>query len=64
MEEFGRQDLVIREHQTSASIDRTLDTIHREKLIQIWNQAGYESIPTIREMMHEYADWAHAEMEL
>lgn len=56
--EFERQDLEIREYNATNTVDRTLGTINGKLVAQIWNQAGYASPPSIREMIHEYAQWS------
>lgn len=51
---FGnRNDLIVEPYETSISINRTLDTIEPKRNRDIWEIAGYESIPTIEELLSE-----------
>lgn len=54
---FGRVDLDIREFKTSNFIDRTLSTNFLSQNQKFWNLGGYEVIPTINEMIRNYASW-------
>jgi dTDP-4-dehydrorhamnose reductase len=54
---FGRSDLEIREFKTSNVIDRTLSTDFSRQNQKFWDLGGYEVIPTIHEMIKNYASW-------
>jgi dTDP-4-dehydrorhamnose reductase len=54
---FGRSDLEIREFKTSNVIDRTLSTDFSIQNQKFWDLGGYEVIPTIHEMIKNYASW-------
>ena len=55
---FGRSDIFIEPYAHEISINRTLSTIYPEKNSRLWSQAGYNEIPTVHEMVQEYALWA------
>lgn len=50
---FNREDIVIEETEASTVVDRTLRTLNPGKNIEIWRAAGYESIPSVEEMIEE-----------
>ena len=52
---FGREDLTIRSFATTKSIDRTLGTRFQERNLELWKSAGYNEVPTVREMVSKYA---------
>ena len=52
---YAREDVQINETVSAAKIDRTLSTIYPEVNSKIWKLAGYESIPTVAEMVLEQA---------
>jgi hypothetical protein len=54
---FHRDDLTIKEFETERGINRTLATIYLEQNLKFWDLAGYNEIPTIAELISEYADW-------
>ena len=54
---FHRDDLKITDFETERGINRTLATIHLEQNLKFWEMAGYNGIPTIAELISEYADW-------
>jgi len=54
---FGRSDLDIREFKTNNVIDRTLSTDFSRQNQKFWDLGGYEVIPTIHEMIKNYAAW-------
>ena len=54
---FGRGDLEIREFKTSNVVDRTLSTDFSIKNQKFWDLGGYEVIPTIDQMISNYASW-------
>jgi dTDP-4-dehydrorhamnose reductase len=55
---FGRSDISIEPYAHDTSINRTLSTIYPEKNSGFWSKAGYNEIPTVHEMVQEYALWA------
>ena len=52
--EFGRSDLKILKSDAANFTDRTLSTIDPERNRILWEQAGYEKIPTVEQMIEEY----------
>jgi dTDP-4-dehydrorhamnose reductase len=54
---FNRSDLVIKPTNSKISVDRTLSTIKREFNDKVWLDAGYNSPPSINEMLKEYFYW-------
>lgn len=54
---FGRNDLKIREFKTNNIVDRTLSTNNSSQNQKFWRLGGYEGIPTINEMVQNYATW-------
>ena len=52
---FGRGDLVIRKFKTNNVIDRTLSTDFPIQNQKFWDLGGYEVIPTINQMIKNYA---------
>ena len=54
---FQRPDLIINKFQAPISIDRTLATLNPAFNSQIWARAGYDIIPSIEDMVSEYANW-------
>ena len=52
--EFGRSDLKIVESKAVHFTDRTLSTIDPKRNHILWEQAGYEEIPTVEQMIEEY----------
>lgn len=52
---YARGDIQINRTTSSVRIDRTLSTVYPELNKAVWNLAGYESIPTVSEMVHEQA---------
>lgn len=55
---FGRSDVSVEPIAHDTSINRTLSTIYPEQNSGLWSQAGYNKIPTVHEMVQEYALWA------
>ena len=55
--EFGRSDLEIREFSAQNAIDRSLVTLNSVRNLQMWQAGGYNKLPTIREMVSQYANW-------
>ncbi len=54
---FGRKDLVIKPHLTPVGRDRTLITINSKFNQDLWKHAGYIKVPTIEQLVLEYASW-------
>jgi dTDP-4-dehydrorhamnose reductase len=52
---YAREDIAINETDSATRIDRTLSTINPETNRTIWKMAGYETIPTVSEMVLEQA---------
>lgn len=57
-ETFRRKDIEITEFEAEISVNRTLATIFPGKNEQLWLNAGYTEIPTIAELIEEYARWS------
>ena len=55
--EFGRTDLEISPFPHEKAIDRTLVTKDPNRNLHMWEGAGYNSAPNIRDMVSEYAYW-------
>lgn len=56
--EFHREDLIIENYLSTQPINRTLATIHPATNTRYWTLAGYNSIPSIKELIHEFAQWS------
>ena len=56
--EFGRSDLRINKFETAAPINRVLSTINPGRNLSLWLAGGYNEIPTIKQMVLDYAAWA------
>jgi dTDP-4-dehydrorhamnose reductase len=54
-EAYNRSDIKVVEANSSKTINRTLSTTNPELNTRIWEMAGYQVIPTIREMVNEQA---------
>ena len=50
---FNRQDIKIKDIDTTVAIDRSLTTLNPECHQKIWKNAGYKKIPTVEEMVEE-----------
>lgn len=55
---FKRFDLEVVEFHEEISVDRTLTTVDSMRNARFWNMAGYNEIPTIAEMVSNYAKWS------
>lgn len=55
---FGRKDLLIKPYVTPVGRDRTLVTIDPKFNLDLWKNAGYTTVPTIEQLVLEYASWA------
>jgi dTDP-4-dehydrorhamnose reductase len=54
---FQRSDLKINKYKAPIAIDRTLATLNPAFNHQIWVQAGYDIIPSVEDMVSQYANW-------
>lgn len=54
---FNRNDLNLEPVEAERSVDRTLKTNSPLKNSSLWRNAGYNSIPSIAELITEYAEW-------
>ena len=54
---LGRSDIKVNSTATGAKINRTLDTSNPVKNKALWRSAGYESPPTITQMVSELITW-------
>lgn len=50
---FGREDIKIVPKASGKTIDRTLETSDKDFNSEIWNAAGYQTPPTIQQMIQE-----------
>jgi hypothetical protein len=50
---FGRYDLVVQDTESGKPIDRTLRTVDQEFNEGLWAGAGYQEIPTIKQLIAE-----------
>src|SRR5579884_587455 len=50
---YGREDIEIMDVESKAIIDRTLSTAYPERNRAIWQAAGYDTPPTVSEMIAE-----------
>ena len=55
--EFGRADLRIDKFESKTSINRSLITTDTERNLRLWQDGGYNEIPTIEEMISTYSTW-------
>ncbi len=54
---YQRDDLTIKPGEAQVVIDRTLQTNDPESNIKIWQAAGYNTPPTLEQMIQEMADY-------
>lgn len=54
----GRSDLKVTEVEAMNRINRTLDTVNKERNLELWTSAGYAKPPRIEDMICEYTAWA------
>jgi dTDP-4-dehydrorhamnose reductase len=54
---LGRSDIKVKPTATGANINRTLDTSNPAKNKTLWRSAGYESPPSISQMVSELITW-------
>jgi dTDP-4-dehydrorhamnose reductase len=57
-ESFGRNDIEIKEFEAEIAVNRTLATLFPLKNEQLWQAAGYTGVPSIAQLIHEYAEWS------
>lgn len=57
-ETFGRRDIEINEFEAEIGVNRTLATNFPHKNEQLWLNAGYTEVPSIVELIQEYAEWS------
>lgn len=57
-ETFGRRDIEINEFEAEIAVNRTLATNFPHKNEQLWLNAGYTEVPSIVELIQEYAGWS------
>lgn len=50
---FGRNDVVVNKIKTQEKIDRSLITKYENENLKLWKLAGYNHIPSIREIIEE-----------
>jgi dTDP-4-dehydrorhamnose reductase len=55
--EFGREDITINEVQAPMAIDRTLATNDPLSNGLLWDHAGYDALPTIKQMIGELYEY-------
>jgi dTDP-4-dehydrorhamnose reductase len=55
---LGRSDIKVQPTATGANINRTLDTIFAAKNKAFWLSAGYDSSPSIEQMVSELITWS------
>jgi dTDP-4-dehydrorhamnose reductase len=56
---FGREDLQINKFSTGRAVDMTLSTTDTELNRRLWRAGRYNDIPTIKELLLEYANWSN-----
>ena len=56
---FDRTDIKIDEFATDIEVNRSLTTNNVQQNLAMWNNAGYNQIPTIEEMVFSYAKWSN-----
>jgi dTDP-4-dehydrorhamnose reductase len=54
---FGRSDLRINKFKASPSINRVLTTNNPQRNRSLWLAGGYNEIPSVRQMISEFAVW-------
>lgn len=57
-EVFRRNDIEISEFEAEIGVNRTLATLFPHKNEQLWLNAGYTQVPSIVELIQEYAEWS------
>jgi hypothetical protein len=51
----GRPDISVTDSTTAKPVDRTLATLNPELNEKLWRSAGYESIPSVEQLVAEMA---------
>jgi dTDP-4-dehydrorhamnose reductase len=60
--EFGRCDLQVSKFEAETEINRSLITLNPQQNLSLWQNGGYNRIPTIEEMVSTYALWTKSEL--
>ena len=60
---FNREDLEVFPSPAPNPINRILSTTNSDQNLALWNAAGYSKIPSIEDMIIEYAKWRRYENE-
>ena len=55
--EFGRDDLKIAKFEAKSTINRSLITTDIDQNSRLWQDGGYNKVPTINEMISTYSRW-------
>jgi hypothetical protein len=55
--EFNRRDIIISDIEAPNIIDRTLDTVTPFANEYLWRYAGYDTPPTVEEMIKDLAEY-------
>lgn len=61
---FERNDLQIRKYEAKRFIDRSLSTLFPGQNLSLWQNGGYNEIPTIEAMVFEYRSWIKLNKEI
>ena len=56
---YGREDISIRDLEAKAAVKRTLATENPELNAKLWRTAGYETIPTVSNMIEELSAYRY-----
>jgi dTDP-4-dehydrorhamnose reductase len=54
---FDRNDITIEPIETEVMVDRRLGTLWPQENLDLWLQAGYVSVPSVNELVEEFAGW-------
>lgn len=60
-ESFGRLDLNIQEFSTDTKVNRILSTVNPARNLQLWQDGGYNKVPSILDMVTEYSSWVSSQ---
>ena len=60
---FGRGDLQVSKFEAETEINRSLITINPQQNLSLWQNGGYNRIPTIEEMVSTYALWTKSGLD-
>jgi len=58
---FDRPDLIISKFEAETTINRSLITINPQFNLSLWENGGYNIVPTIKEMVSTYSTWTKLE---